>query len=481
MKLSRLISRMSYTLVSGSAGTQINNVICDSRLAKRGAVFVAIKGAKADGHDYIKDAYRRGARVFVVSRKIENFPDSTVVFVKNTRKALAEMCSRFYGNPQKGMKIIGVTGTKGKSTTLYLAYRILQRCEIPCVYIGTLGVYGVRGFSIKNTTPDPTELYPILAAARRRGIVVLLIEVSSQALKDFRLYRIPFSIVALTEIGYDHISKVEHKDFEDYVSCKRTLFTSYGARQAIINADDRYAPYFSRNLTGVKYYGTHAGDYFIEDIREGSYGVSFSLNGLPVRSSLLGKYNVFNITLALVISSLVSKMPLEKLAKYVEQVSVPGRFQTVNVLGRNVIIDYAHTPESIRRVAESVRHLFRGKIFGVLGSVGGRAECRRRAMGRIAEKYFDFSIITVDDPGEESPYSICNDILDGFSDKSRATVVLSRREAIKRAIDISNRGDSILLLGKGHEQHMLIGNKRYHFSEEEILYEIAGTDNGEVR
>ena len=470
MKLSRLLESAFSVEIPPDRDAEISIVTDNSRECREGALFVAIKGAAADGEDFLDEAYSRGARVFVLSKKRKMPKDSITIFSKNPRKTLAELCSAFYGHPEKKLALVGITGTKGKSTTAYLLSKILFGMGVENVVIGTLGVTGLCTLDTKNTTPSPTVIYKVLSKAVKEGAKVAVIEVSSQALKDARVYGLPFKYVAFTGLSRDHIGECEHPNFSDYVHSKRMLFSSYGARVAVVNSDDAYSSYMSSGVGRVVKCGFSSNaDIVIKRFRDSPSGSHFYVGDVFVDTALPGTYNAQNVTLALVLAREITGSSIVESASHVRGVKIDGRFERVEHDGVNIVIDYAHNSQSFKEVATLSKRLFRGKIICVFGSVGERSCERRRELAEAAEKYADFSVITSDNSGLEPPLSICADIYSSFKDKTKAKIIVERGAAISYAIGEAQRGDAVLILGKGHERFLNQGGKRIAFSDSDYV------------
>ena len=368
------------------------------------------------------------------------------------------------------MTVIGITGTKGKTTTSVILSKIFDGAGIKNIVIGTLGALSDKHRETHNTTPEPTVLFSLLREAADSGAEVAILEVSSQALKDFRVWGINFTCVAFCGIAPDHIGEFEHPTFFDYVHSKRRLFSDYGARSAVVNFDDPYSIYISLDVPKVVKCGFLESDgLVIEKFKDSPHGSEFLLDGVRVKSSLHGMYNARNTAMAIAIAREVCQISISEAARYVKEVRVAGRFEQRILDGKNVIVDYAHNAESFREVITLCRGLFCGRIICVFGSVGDRSYNRRKELALSAEKYADFSVITSDNPGYEFPLSICADIYSAFKDKTKAKIIVSREEAISYAISEAKSGDTVLLLGKGHESVMNVGGKAIPFSDSELI------------
>lgn len=470
MKLSKLISALSDVSVENFYEQEIIGVASNSESVEHGWIFVAIKGSRLDGNSFVSSSYSRGARVFVTSSRIRTRKDCVYIYSEYPRKTLAELCATFSGNPEKRMQFVGVTGTKGKTTTTVVLSKILDGIGIKNVVVGTLGITSDEYIKTENTTPDPTVLFPVLKECADRGVRVAVVEVSSQALKDFRVWGIRFDFVAFTGIGIDHIGETEHATFADYVRTKRRLFSEYGAKSAVVNSDDPFSYYMSVEVPKVIECGFSETDgLVIRGFKDTSDGGEFFLNGVKVLTSLPGEFNARNVTMAIALAQKISGVSLSEAVSHVDNVRVSGRFERKFVDGKNVIVDYAHNQDSLREIISLCRRLYQGRIICVFGSVGGRSFHRREELACSAEKYADFSVITSDNPGDEFPLAICADIYSAFHDKTRAKIIVSREAAIRYAIGEASLGDTVLLLGKGHETYMNIGGKKVPFSDAEVV------------
>lgn len=470
MKLSKLIEGVKDIQTENFRDVEITSVTADSNKCRAGSLFVAVCGSKFNGNDFIGSAYERGARVFVASKKEEIKHDAVFVYSKNTRKTLAELCANLNGNPERKLLFVGITGTKGKTSTSCFLSSVLCGIGVKNVVVGTLGVSGDFCAETPNTTPDPTVLFPLFKNAYRRGIRVVLLEVSSQALKDYRVYGIPFDCVVFTGIGRDHIGEFEHSSFSDYLCSKRSLFSSYGAKRAIVNSDDSYSMYMSADVPRVVKCGFSSNsDYKINNFSDSPMGSEFKINGISVSSSVPGIYNARNATLALAVAKEITGSSISRLSKYISSAIIPGRFDYIELSGKNIVIDYAHNRESMTEIINLSKRLFGNRIICVFGSVGGRSYMRRRELACVAEKLADFSVITSDNPGYEFPLSVCADIYAEFKDKTKAKIITDREAAIYYAVNEANIGDAVLILGKGHETSINFCGKSIPFSDMGVI------------
>ena len=478
MLLGELISELDGVSVVGSLEVEIKRVTESSEHADKETVFVCIKGEKRDGRQYAKDAVARGASVLVSEGKLPFESVCTIIYSNNARKTMAEIAAILNGHPERTMTLIGITGTKGKTTTAAFLAAALSATGARVMTVGTLGIIGLKKRRYPksgNTTPSSVLIYDALAAGRAEGMQYAIIEVSSQALVHYRVYGLPFRLVISTSFSYDHIGKGEHKNFEEYFLAKRRLFTDFGAEAAVVNADDKSCVRMAEGVPRITSCGTDENcEYHISRIYSLPSGAAFRLKNDDFRLSMHGEYNVKNACLAIAAAEQLTGHEPGFFKQAISQLRVRGRFELYELSGVNIVIDFAHNAESIKELCRAVRRISVGRVILLFGSVGGRAEGRRRALARAAEENSDLAIITSDNPADENPVSICNDIRRYFTDTSRCKIIVDREEAIRFAVSCAHRGDYILLAGKGHEEYQLIGESRIPFSEKSIIKSLGG-------
>lgn len=487
MKLEKLLSAIEYSQEKQtSAEAEIDELCHDSRRARDGALFVCIKGATSDGHDYAYSAYSRGCRHFVAERTLELPDDACVFLVADTRIALALLSAEFFGRPADELFIIGITGTKGKTTTALMIYNILNACGSKCGYIGSNGIdFGDFHYETLNTTPESLSLHRYMREMRMAGVNFLAIEVSSQALYMNRVYGINFDLCIYTNLSQDHIGGAEHPTFEHYMECKRSLFKNYGAKTIIYNADDSYADTMISEVppkTRLISYSLHkCSDYkggAIEKLkRSDRLGVLFELicEGEIYKTGIgfPGNFSVYN-ALAAIAACRECGVDLEKITDVITDVQISGRFETAQALPyATFIIDYAHNEVSLTSALETLREYGPKRLICLFGSVGGRTQGRRAELGRAASTLADFSIITADNPDFENPENIINDIATQFVGKDNYVKIADRQEAIRYAVKMAKEGDIFLFAGKGHENYQLINGDKLPFSEKKILLDVC--------
>lgn len=485
--------------VAPDSARSIRGVVSDSReIPKYGvhALFVAITGAAFDGHAFLTSAYDTGCRVFAVSHECALPDDALQLIYPNTRIALSLLSASFYRHPSRELSVIGVTGTKGKTTTCLLIEAILNGAGIPTGYIGTSGIrYADVSYESPNTTPESLILQRVMREMVDAGIRAVVMEVSSQALMQHRVYGIEFSQTVFTNLSLDHVGKNEHPDFEHYKNTKRLLFTRYNSRRAILNRDDPFAPEFLPRDERISVAfsvlpsstdansplpppALLASDILPSSTENGRIGVSFSVHrggarndGIPVFLPFPGSCNVQNALAALLVCDGLH-VPPEKAIPLLQGVRIAGRCEPLETEnGVRILIDYAHNESSLREILKALRSYTRGRLIVLFGSVGGRTKERRAPMGAVASALADFCILTSDNPDFEPPEDILSDIEHGFVSDCPYVKIPDRKEAIRYGLSIAERGDILLLAGKGHEAYQLVRGEKLPFSEKEIVKE----------
>ena len=459
----------------------------DSRLASEGTVFFCLVGKVSDGHEFALSAYRRGCRFFVAERELD-IPDDAVIFtVPDTRAALADAAAEFYDHPERVIKLIGLTGTKGKTTTALLIRELLNGAEIPTGYIGTNGVdYGDYHYATVNSTPESVEIYRYLRDMLNAGMVACTLEVSSQALWMGRTRGLVFDSTLFLNLSRDHIGGVEHPTMEHYRDCKKRLFTDYTARTVVAGVDDATAAYMTEGVAApVLSFSTQdeAATWYAEGIcphrRGDRLGVEFRVkhNGKTLDGEwflpMPGDFNVRNALAALCVVCEGFGVDPHQAQALLATASVTGRFETVispALPGVTFIIDYAHNGVSLTSILDALTAYAPKRIICLFGSVGGRTKERRRDLALAAAHRCDFCVLTADNPADEPVMDIIREIDSHFPPDACPRIHEPDREvAIRDLVKNAEAGDVILLAGKGHETYQLIGARRVDFSEREIL------------
>jgi len=488
MFLDKLLVRINCTSIINKSGVdpkEINicGICCDSRQAEAGSLFVCISGALSDGHDFARAAYDRNCRIFVAEKELVLPDDAIVILTDNTRASLASLSAAFFGDPADKLTVIGITGTKGKTTTSLLIYNILNKNGIPAGYIGSNGVeYGSDHFDTLNTTPESYDIHKHMADMVASGVKVVVMEVSSQALMLDRVFGINFDVCVFTNLYPDHIGKYEHPDFDNYKACKHSLFVEYGASFVVYNADDEHSPeMIAGSNCAAKGIAIHKNtDYTADNIKyfrsAGSIGVSFRCKTddeeFPVSLSFPGEFSVYNALTSIAVCRKLG-LSFEGICRAMTETRIKGRFETIELPnGATVVIDYAHNGVSLKAALTALRVYEPNRLICLFGSVGERTKMRRAELGLVASRDADLCILTSDNPGDESPINIIGDIASYFTaDTCPYVAIPDRRKAIEYALENSETGDIILLAGKGHEKYQLIKGERQLFSEAEIIKE----------
>ncbi len=480
------VTKMFQTVFGKMASTHdvmVSGIQYDSRAVERGGVFVALRGAAADGHRFIGDAIAKGAKV-IVTEDDSNPPDplcmhtgTVKLVVSNSRNALAGMSANYFGHPARKLRIIGVTGTNGKTTTAYLIKQLLEADgRAKAGLIGTIEyVIGNDRIPATHTTPESYELHKLFARMAAEGCTYAVMEVSSHALDQGRVYGIPFAAAVFTNLTQDHLDY--HGTMADYFQAKKILFDMLPAgAAAVVNADSpQGASIAATTRARIVTYGIAAdADYRAQHVRMSTSGFSADVNGTAVETAMTGTFNVSNFLAAYAAVKSVEPS-LDITAGQIRRLSpAPGRFEQFHSSrGWTAIVDYAHTPDALENCLQTIRAILPpdagSSVITVFGAGGDRDALKRPLMGAIAEKYSDRVIVTTDNPRTEDPQSIVNAILGGMNDLKCVTVELDRRLAIEQALASAAQGDVVLIAGKGHEDYQIIGTTKVHFSDKEIV------------
>ncbi len=487
MELKSVLSGLENLKVKGSLDISISSVKNDSRAVQEGDMFVAIKGFDINGHEHIEEAAQNGAKVILAQEDeidknvLKKLPDDvTVVLAPNTRYALAIVSCNYYKNPSHKLKLIGVTGTKGKTTTTYMIRDILEKQGIKVGLISTVASY-VGDKKIEdndNTTPESLKLQEILAKMVKEKCEVVVMEVSSQSLKLSRVSGCEFYMAVFTNLAEDHISSKEHPNMEDYFNSKVQLFKM--CKIGIINSDDVHSIAISKLVPECNYtsYGidNHC-ELLAKDITVTNQYVDFKVKlgdkNDRVKVSIPGRFSVYNSLAAICVALKLGCTP-ESIKDALINIRVPGRSELVNnKKGLTIMIDYAHTPESLEKILSAVKIHTKGRVISVFGCGGDRDKNKRPMMGEASGRVADYTIITSDNPRTEDPDEIVKEIEKGIQKtKGKYECIVNRVEAIKKAIKMANTKDIIVLAGKGHEQYQEINGKKYPFDEAQIVNDI---------
>ena len=481
MRLTQLLERLRYEVSQGSDGINVTELINDSRKVTEGSVFVCISGAVSDGHAYAGDVAEKGAAALVVEKDVDVPENVTVIRVEDTRYALALMSAAYFGYPAEKLKVIGITGTKGKTTTTYMVKSILEGVGHKVGLIGTIeALIGGRSIPANNTTPESYTIHKYFAEMVEAGCDSVVMEVSSQGLMLHRTAGIMFEIGIFTNLGEDHIGPNEHKDFEDYKRCKGILFTQ--CRLGIANVDDPwYEDVFKGATCKVETFGfTEKADLRAVDIehitRPGYLGVRYHVSGLmdfDVEIDIPGDFSVYNSLTAIAVCRHFD-VPVENIQKALKVAKVRGRIEMVKVSDEfTMMIDYAHNAMSLESLLHTLRDYKPERIVTIFGCGGNRSKTRRYEMGEVSGRMSDFTIITSDNPRFEEPQDIIDDIITGIQKTDGEYIaVCDRKEAIRYSIEHGRPGDVIILAGKGHETYQEIKGVKYDMDDRILVKEV---------
>lgn len=485
MKLTKLLERLEYECISGSLDVEVKDVINDSRKVSGGALFICIRGAVVDGHAYVPEVVKKGARVLVVEEAVTVPEDVTVIKVKDSRYAMALISAAWFGYPAEKLKVIGITGTKGKTTTTYMVKSILESAGHKVGLIGTIeAIIGDEVIPAKNTTPESCTIQEYFAKMVEAGCDCVVMEVSSQGLMLHRTAGIPFEIGIFTNIQPDHIGPAEHASFEEYMYWKGMLFKQ--CKIGIVNADDEHLTQVLEGHTcQIETFGfSEKADLRAENphmvTRPGYLGIDYHVAGLldmDVEIDIPGRFSVYNSLTAIAICrhfGVEKKDIIEALKK----AKVKGRIEMVKVSDEfTLMIDYAHNAMSLESLLTTLREYHPRRLVCLFGCGGNRAKSRRYEMGEVSGRLADLTIITSDNPRFEKPEDIIADIETGIRrTEGKFVRIPDRKEAIAYAIHHGQPGDVIVLAGKGHEDYQEIEGKKYPMDERVLIQEILEED-----
>lgn len=485
MNLKKILAGLEGIKAKGEIDREITTIEKDSRKVVEGSMFFAIKGFTTDGTQYISSAIEKGAKVILVDESTDiraiNLPnDVTLIVVPDARYAMAICSCNFYDNPSRKFKLIGVTGTKGKTTTTYMIKEILEKQGIKTGLVGTIAIYSgdKKILDSDRTTPESIELQQYFAQMVEDGCKAVVIEVSSQSLKLNRVAGCDFDIAVFTNFSEDHISPKEHPDMQDYFDSKLKLFKM--CKCGFVNVDDLQVCKVPKLVSecDIKTYGIdNTCNLLAKDITITNSYVDFKVKigerNERVKVGIPGRFSVYNSLAAINVATKLG-CSVDSIKEALLEVRVPGRSELINNSKElTIMIDYAHSPESLENILNAVKSYTRGKVISVFGCGGDRDTSKRPIMGEISGKIADFSIITSDNPRTEEPQSIVNEIENGIAKtKGKYICIVDRIEAIKYAINMATKKDIIVLAGKGHEPYQEINGVKYPFDERIIVNQI---------
>jgi UDP-N-acetylmuramoyl-L-alanyl-D-glutamate--2,6-diaminopimelate ligase len=475
MKLQKILSKCKVLQIRGDEALDIKTVCFDSRKVSEGALFVAFKGVTSDGHDFIRQAVEAGATAIVCEKMPEEQLTATIIQVDDSHLALSIIASNFYGNPSESLKLIGITGTNGKTTTVTLLYRLFTELGYKCGLLSTIANFVVdKKVGATHTTPDPVEINELLSQMVGCGCEFCFMEVSSHSLDQKRVAGLHFTGAIFSNITHDHLDY--HKTFEEYIRVKKSLFDNLPSTAfALVNIDDKNGMIMLQNTSAKKYtYSCHSPANFNCRIIEKSMdGMLLNIDNREVWTRFIGEHNAYNILAVYATAVILGAEKEEVLLKLSNMTSVAGRLEYLK--GKNditAVVDYAHTPDALENVLKTLRETARDKkITTVFGCGGNRDRSKRPEMAQIAAKYSDRIIVTSDNPRFEDPDEIIKEIKNGFNydDLSKAIFITDRKEAIRTAIITATPGEVILVAGKGHENYQDVKGEKHHFDDKEII------------
>lgn len=481
MKLDNILEGIEFLSIVGNKNIDINDIQYDSRKVEEGTMFICIKGFVSDGHKFIDSAYEKGARVFLIQDDVEFKKDCTYIKVEDSRKTMAKVAANLCEHPSDKFNVIGVTGTNGKTSITTFINEILRNCDKKVGLIGTIKIFdGDNEVPSNSTTPESVDLQKILKKMLNNGCDCCAMEVSSHSLELNRVDDTNFKIGIFTNLTPDHLDF--HKTLENYRKAKEKLF--YKTTEAnIINIDDEggkkiYDSIKNLDTKCLTYGIENKADFMAKNIKSDASGVAYTLITPMYEEEIFipvpGKFTVYN-TLAVIAACEMLGIDKNDYLKSLRNTGgVSGRFETVpNNKGISVIVDYAHTPDALENVLKTAREFVEGELISVFGCGGDRDSEKRPLMGKIGQNLSDRCIITSDNPRTENPTLIIEDILDGLDKNNKNyEVIEDRKEAIKKAIKSSKKGDVVLIAGKGHENYQIIGKTKHHFDDKEIAREV---------
>lgn len=482
MQLTTLLERLNYKVLQGNDEIEITELVNDSRKVCEGSAFVCIRGAIVDGHEFIEEVCKNGAKALIVEQEVEAPEDVTVIHVEDTRYALALASAAYFGYPADQLHVIGITGTKGKTTTTYMIKSILEGVGHRVGLIGTIeAIIGEEVIPAKNTTPESFTIHQYFRKMVDAGCDTVVMEVSSQGLMLHRTAGIPFEIGIFTNLGEDHIGPNEHKDFEDYKRCKGMLFEQ--CQVGIANVDDPYFQDVFKNATcRIETYGfSNTANLRAVDTQlvstPGYLGVAYHTEGtveMEVEIDVPGKFSVYNSLAAIAVCSHF-KIPKEKIQAVLKVAKVKGRIEMVKISDSfTLMIDYAHNAMSLESLLTTLKEYEPKRLVCLFGCGGNRSRARRFEMGEVSGKLADLTIITSDNPRFEEPEEIIKDIRSGMEKTSGQYVEIpDRKEAIRYAIEQAQTGDVIVLAGKGHEDYQEIKGVKYDMDERVLIRDVV--------
>lgn len=477
MIITELIKDLKDARIIGDKDLEVSGISYNSKYVEKGSLFVCIEGYKSDGHEYIGEAVKKGAVAVVIQRDAEVPDGITVIKVKDSRKALALMSSSFFGYPSKSMKLIGVTGTSGKTTTTFIIKSILDRAGYKTGLIGTIcSIIDGKSVDSSRTTPESYELQRMFAKMREAGEDYCVMEVSSHSLELKRVEGCFFNTGVFTNLSRDHLDF--HKTFENYLNAKLKLFKQ--SRIAVVNADDQYGATVTGRISipYITYAVNNGATVTAEKIEMtpnySKFTIRYNGEGKEVKLPLTGRFNIYN-ALSAASACIAEGISLQTIKEGLESVeAVPGRSELIDSgRGFTILIDFAHTPAELENILKTVGEYAVGRIITVFGCGGDRDRTKRPIMGEVAGRLSDIAFVTSDNPRTEDPMRIIDDIIPGIKGSgAEYRIMENRRDAIKAALKLASKDDIVVIAGKGHEKYQILKDSVIPFDERQIVDRI---------
>lgn len=477
--LANILTNIDTISIKGNLDLQFEAIVFDSRKANDTSLFVAIKGFTMDGHDFIPKVIEQGCKIIVTEKEITSSNGVTVILVENSSAVLAELASNFYNNPSNELKLVGITGTNGKTTTATLSHDLFTKLGYKCGLLSTVvNKIGKELIPSTHTTPDPVSLNALLADMVEAGCSHCFMEVSSHAIHQNRIHGLKFVGAVFTNITHDHLDY--HATFKEYIRVKKLFFDGLtNDAFSLTNGDDKNGLVMLQNTAAKKY--TYAlkspADFKVKVLENQFSGLTLNLCGTEFWSKLIGEFNAYNLVTVYAIAELLGEDKLEILTALSSLNSVDGRFQYVTSNGGvTAIVDYAHTPDALENVLKTIGSIRTRNetVFTIVGCGGDRDKTKRPKMAAIACELSDKVIITSDNPRSENPQTIIDEMMTGVEGQfyKKTLSVLDREQAIKTAVLMAEKGDIVLIAGKGHEKYQEINGVKHHFDDMELVNEL---------
>lgn len=477
--LANILTNIDTISIKGNLDLQFEAIVFDSRKANDKSLFVAIKGFTMDGHDFIPKVIEQGCKIIITEKEITASNDVTIILVENSSAVLAELASNFYDNPSNELKLVGITGTNGKTTTATLSHDLFTKLGYKCGLLSTVvNKIGTELIPSTHTTPDPVSLNALLADMVEAGCSHCFMEVSSHAIHQNRIHGLKFIGAVFTNITHDHLDY--HATFKEYIRVKKLFFDGLTNEAfSLTNGDDKNGLVMLQNTAAKKY--TYAlkspADFKVKVLENQFSGLTLNLCGTEFWSKLIGEFNAYNLVTVYAIAELLGEDKLEILTALSSLNSVDGRFQYVTSNGGvTAIVDYAHTPDALENVLKTIGSIRTRNetVFTIVGCGGDRDKTKRPKMAAIACELSDKVIITSDNPRSENPQTIIDEMMTGVEGQfyKKTLSVLDREQAIKTAVLMAEKGDIVLIAGKGHEKYQEINGVKHHFDDMELVNEL---------